>query len=539
MKTHTSDFKNNIKKLGRELDSIITYTLNNEEMELGNNNLNSVTPHYQGALLKSVMKQLDIDSNTNIPIGTEINYQFGVKVRNNEVQDYRDNYDYIDFGNYIVYSSEKQEDTRSYKIICYDKMLYSMVDYEDMNITYPITIRNYLSTICTKLGLTFANANDTFANYDKQIPNELYLSNDGTSLNYIFRDVLDELAEVTASTICINSDDELEIRYINNTNDTIDEQYLKNINVNFGEQYGPINTIVLSRSSGSDNIYYPTTLPANPIEIKISDNQIMNGNDRSDYLIDIYNVLNGLTYYTNDFTSTGICYYDLCDRYNVSIDSNTYSCIMLNDEVNITQGLEEKIYTDLPEESVTDYKKGDTTDRRINQAYIIVNKQNQTIEEFTSRVQTIDTRENNNYQQLLSKFDDYTPTSDFVDLESSVIQLQTDTYTKTEINTKLTDGSVTKVQTISGTFDENGMTYEKTNAPTKTTINEVGVNVKDVNNKSLMFAGYVDNNNTDYSDYENQTIVGTDNIIVRRYLNIGNHSRIQDYKDGTGIFFIG
>lgn len=534
MKTHTSAFKNNIKLLGRELDDLITYTLNNEEIELGGETLNSVTPHYQSTILKSAMKQLDIDSNIDIPIGTEINYQFGVKVRNNEVEDYRDNYDYIDYGNYIVYSSEKQEDTNSYKIICYDKMLYSMKDYEALPITYPITIKNYLSAICIKIGLTFANSSDTFANYDKEIPNELYLSNDGTPLGYTFRDVLDELAQVTASTICINNNDELEIRYITNTNDTIDEEYLKNINVNFGEQYGPINTIVLSRSGGSDNIYYPTTLPENPIEIKISDNQIMNGNDRSDYLVDIYNVLNGLTYYTNDFASTGICYYDLCDRYNISIGSNTYSCIMLNDEVKRTKGLIENIHTELPEKSVTDYKKSDTTDRKINQAYIIVNKQNQTIEALTSTVQTIDTRENNNYQQLLSKFDDYTPTSDFIDLENSVTQLQTDTYTKTEINTKLTDGSVTMVSTTTGTFDENGLTIEKTNAKTKGRFNEVGMEIMDATGSSeeeLLFAGY-DNN-------LNETIVRTKNINVTKYLSIGTHSRIEDYEGGTGIFYVG
>ena len=189
-----------------------------------------------------------------------------------------------------------------------------MVEYENMNITYPITIRNYINTICQHLGLTFKNVNDTFANYDKEIQNELYLDSEGGDLGYTFRDVLDELAQVTASTICINEvDDELEIRYINDTQDTIDEEYLKDINVSFGEHYGPINTIVLTRSGGSDSIHYPVVLPENPVEIKIEDNQIMNFNDRSDYIVDIYNKLNGLQYYIFDFSSTGFCYYNLCD----------------------------------------------------------------------------------------------------------------------------------------------------------------------------------------------------------------------------------
>ena len=392
MKAHTSNFKNQIKTMGRELDSKISYTLNGVNVELGKEQLNSITPTYQGALLKSVMKELYIDSNVYIPEKTILNYQFGVKV-NGE-------YEYINFGNYVVYKAEKQEDTNSYKLTCYDKMLYSMVDYEKMNITYPISIRDYIKAICDKLGLTFANASDNFANYDKQIPNELYLDEDENSLGYTFRDVLDELSQVTASCICINGNDELEIRYINDTNDTIDEEFLKDVNVKFGEKFGAVNTIVLSRSADSDSVYYPETLPENPYEFKISDNQIMNFNDRSDYLPDIYEKLNGLEFYINDFSSTGICYYELLDRYNVKIGDNTYSCVMLNDEINITQGLEENVFTEMPEETQTDYTKADKTDRKINQTYIIANKQKGEIELVTREINSVKNNLSNNYYNI-------------------------------------------------------------------------------------------------------------------------------------------
>ena len=392
MKAHTSNLKNQIKTMGRELDSKISYTLNGVNVELGKEQLNSITPTYQGALLKSVMKELDIDSNVYIPEKTILNYQFGVKV-NGE-------YEYLNFGNYVVYKAEKQEDTNSYKLTCYDKMLYSMVDYEKMNITYPISIRDYIKAICDKLGLAFANASDTFANYDKQIQNELYLDEDENSLGYTFRDVLDELSQVTASCICINGNDELEIRYINDTNDTIDEEFLKDVNVKFGEKFGAVNTIVLSRSADSDNVYYPEVLPENPYEFKISDNQIMNFNDRSDYLPDIYEKLNGLEFYINDFSSTGICYYELLDRYNVQIGDNTYSCVMLNDEINITQGLEENVFTEMPEETKTDYTKADKTDRKVNQTYVIANKQKGEIELVTREINSVKNDLSNNYYNI-------------------------------------------------------------------------------------------------------------------------------------------
>ena len=79
-------------------------------------------------------------------------------------------------------------------------------------------------------------------------------------------------------------------------------------------------------------------------------------------------------------------YYDLLDMYNIEIFGKTYNCLMLNDEQNITQGLEENIHTDRPETSETDYKKADTTDRKINQTYLIVDKQNQKIEGVISQI---------------------------------------------------------------------------------------------------------------------------------------------------------
>ena len=385
MKVHTNDFKNEIKLFGRQIDSKITYTLDNEEIELGADVLNSITPSYEGSILKSVMKKLIIDCNEEIPLETEVNYQFGLLID--------DEYEYLDFGNYIVYEVEKQEDTKSYKISCYDKMLLSMKDYETMGITYPITVRNYISAVCSHLGYTFKNASDTFANYNREIKKELYLDEEGNSLGYTFRDVLDELSQVVAGTICIDNNDNLEIRYVNNTEDTITAEYLKDINVKFGEKYGPINSIVISRVADSDNVFLrdEESVSENGVtEIVIKDNQILNFNDRSDYLEDILEQLDGLEYYINDFSSTGITYYELCDLYNIQIDNNIYKCLMLNDEINITQGLEENINTEPLDQTKTDYEKADKTDRKVNQIYIIANKQEGKITALTSRTSVLE-----------------------------------------------------------------------------------------------------------------------------------------------------
>ena len=773
MKPIVDGYKEAIKDYGREIDAKVTYTLNGSQVELGSEQLNSLTPHYEGGILKSVMKQLDIDSNEDIPLETQINAQFGLKVN--------DEYKYINLGDYIVYSSEKQEDTRSYKIIAYDKLLLSMKPYEapksvnlfdkdsepyenekyikddgtlvalnefsvykievkpntqytitnsgnsggpglcyyDSNdnyiggfgysyranitfttpsntryvllsvvtlttsfrydkdiyqlqegteatqyepygkIPYPLTIRDYLKYLCRNMGIDFANANDTFVNYDKEIESELYLDDEGHSIDYTYRDVLDDLAEVTASTICINDDNELEVRYINQTigknllnpigstrtldnatltnngdgtytingsvssnrsfplsspdnnppiylkanktytqkleilsgtmnasivpsfkdgngnitynyfnsnsssptssktpttnmscntynlyiasgssannctfrvqleenssatdwepyGDTIDEEYLKDINVNFGEKYGPINTITFKRSAGSDNISLsqPEDLPDDQkIDIAIQDNEILNGNDRDQFIDEILNKLYGLEYYINDYSSTGITYYDLCDRYNVKVDDKFYSCVMLNDEIQITQGLVENVHTDMPERVETDYSKTSKTDRAINQAYIIVDKVEGRIDEFVGKVNEL---------------------SDLVDSQGNEITELGTRVTTTEqgwqarvsaIDSQLANG-VSLVKTTSVTIDSTGInvTSDVSKTKTLTSPNAFSILLKDQPDSPLAYIGYDAEKGT--------TISQMDNLTIKNYFTAGCHRTEPSYLDG-------
>lgn len=212
MKSHTGEFKEEIKTLGKQQSVRITYKENNVTKTLTDEDINSATPNYEASLLKSVMKVLELDSNVSIPKGTEIKFEYGLLVNGA--------YEYLNYGNYIVAKEpEKQEDTLSYKITCYDKMLYSMKDYEHIDIPYPCTIKQYLIALCNKIGLQFKDSD--FANASRQITSELFMTinEDGTysSMGYTYRDVLDQIAETTGGCICITLDDKVEVRYINKT----------------------------------------------------------------------------------------------------------------------------------------------------------------------------------------------------------------------------------------------------------------------------------------------------------------------------------
>ena len=124
-------------------------------------------------------------------------------------------------------------------------------------------------------------------------------------------------------------------------------------------------------------------------------------------------------------------------------------------------------------------------------------------------------------------------------VETTVRNIQTSTYTKTEVDTKLTDGSVQKVSTTSGTFDSNGLTIEKTNARTKGQFNESGIKILDATsgiNQELLFAGYDEN--------LNETIVRAKNITVEKYLTVKDTVRMEKYVNpvlggkGIGTFIL-
>ena len=110
---------------------------------------------------------------------------------------------------------------------------------------------------------------------------------------------------------------------------------------------------------------------------------------------------------------------------------------MFNDDTNVTQGLEESVYTDMPEESVTNYKNADSTDRRINQTILQVNKQKGEIDALVTTVNTDSGR-----------IDSVEAT---LDSQSAKIQILS-----TNIN--LDNGDVQSVKTLRGyTFDSDGL----------------------------------------------------------------------------------
>lgn len=459
----------------------------------------SVNPHYEGALYSSVMKELDLEmmGEHSLKGQTISSLRIGARVGDGD-------YDYISLGSYIVKENEFDVATKSTKCECYDKMLMAMIPY-DTTFEYPMTVGAFLQGICNRLEWELATP--TFCNSDVEIDEEKFDS------TYTFRDVLDQIAQVAGGLIGFKNDDKLYVIYPTDCGEVIDESNLKSLTI--GEKYGPVNSLILARTPQEDNIYAQDTesIEANGLcEVKIENNQIMDSH-REDFIDNLLAQIKGTTYYIYELESYGIGYLNLGDVFTIQVENGTeYKTLMLNDDLQVTQGMTEKTSIEMPKETETDYNAASKTDRVLNQTILKVDKQAGTIESLTKRVDTVET-----YDGRIEE------------VEKSVKQTMTAEAIETLISEKVATG-VDEVTTITGVkLDKDGLRVSKSNSDVSTLIDEDGMTVS--------------NENEDVLTADSRGVNAL-NLTSRQYLIVGKYTRFEDYDNGTdsqrtGCFFIG
>ena len=486
-------WKDSITAYGKELEAELIINGTTYKAE----DVVSVNPHYSGALYSSVMKEFDLEmmGEHSLKGQTISSLKIGARVGDGE-------YDYIDLGSYIVKEAEYDVATKSTKCECYDKMLEAMVPY-DTTFDYPLTVGAYLQGICDRFEWELATP--TFCNSDVEIEEEKYDN------SYTFRDVLDQIAQVSGGIIAFKSDGKLYVIYPTESGETIDESNLKSLTI--GEKYGPVNSLVLARTPQEDNIYAQDTesIDINGLcEVKIENNQIMDSH-REDFIDNLLNQIKGTTYYLYELESYGIGYLNLGDIFTIQVENGTeYKTMMLNDDLQVTQGMTEKSSLAMPEETETDYKAASKTDRLLNQTMLKVDKQAGTIETLVTRVEKVE-----GYDGRLQE------------VEKSVNQIVTAEYVETLVSEKVS--GIDEVQTTAGRFDKNGLIISKSGSDMTTLIDDDGVDVSSNGEKVLV---------------ADSSGVNALNLTARQYLIVGANSRFEDYDNGsgearTGCFLLG
>lgn len=353
-----------IQKFGKKIS--LKITIDDEIYE--KDDIISCTKSFNGDMLKSVMQYVDVELFGLIDVkDKEINIEFGVCVE--------EPYEYISWGSFIVDNEtiEKSIDKNTTKFTAYDYLCKSCVDYADLGITYPITVKEYLNAICKHLGYTLQT--QTFINDEKIIDEEKFLVE-----SYTFRDALDHIAGATASVIVVKGN-RLYVKYPTDIGITVDENNLKTMNLL--EKFGPINSLVLSLQPQEDNYYMQDaeSIEINGLtEIKISNNEILNKH-REDFANEIFENLKGLYFYPFEIESFGFAVFEPYDLIHIKdTDGNIYQSVVLNDTITVTTGINEKFYTVRPEVTETDYSKATQDKKMLYRTLLEVDKNKQTID---------------------------------------------------------------------------------------------------------------------------------------------------------------
>lgn len=492
-------FKKYVNSYGKELETQIVIDGTTYKAA----DVVSVNPHYNGKLYSSVMKELDLELMGEHSLKGKTISSLKIGVRTGTLA-----YQYQSFGSYIVKECEYDVATKSTKCECYDKMLEAMIPY-DTTFEYPITVGAFLQGICNRFEWTLATTE--FCNSTVEIEEEKF--ND----SYTFRDVLDQIAQLSGGLIGFKSDGKLYVIYPTESGETIDESNLKSLTI--GEKYGPVNSLVLARTPQEDNIYAqdPESVEADGLcEVKIENNQIMDSH-RDDFIENLLAKIKGTTYYLYELESFGIGYLELGDIFTIKVEDGTeYKTIMLNDDFKVTQGMSETSSLAMPEETKTDYSAASKTDRLINQTLLKVNKQENTITALVT--------ETTNLQSSLDGIESAVGT-----LKTSVEQTMTSTEVETLISETVKQGTTEVTTTTGFKFNKDGLEISKSNSDISTVINEDGMDISKEGEVVLA---------------ADSTGVNALNLTARQYLIVGTNSRFEDYTNSngdsrTGCFFIG
>ena len=473
----------------------------------------------------------------------EIEVQMGVKVG--------DTTTWYSLGNFLI-TKPKEDDVK-------DKMTFKSMDYtkkfnktfDSSLITFPCTAVELAQGVCSQCGVELGTTD--FANADFVIENSQYDSGDSC------RKVMQDIGKLAYSWVRIGWDNKC---YIDFEVQTEVEDYNIITNDNYYDfkkqqkQFGPVNRVVIGlKDVDGENVAVQDddSIAQNGLHtLYIYDNNLTYTPELRQQVINGATRLFGLKYTPIETNTTGHPWLKGNEVVRmIDMDGSIVESYPFDRTIKYMGHIKSKLVSKADTQTQQQYVNTNTVTNVLTETKIIVDKANQQItsvvtktEELSSQVDDNSTTINNNYQDIIKKFDETASIED-LDAYKKTMQTQMD-ENKLEIaniQTAIING-VEKVVTTSGTFDENGLTMEKTGAKTKTILDESGVDVIDTQGtrEDLLFAGYVDEeraeNNEEFTQYKGQTIVYSKNMIVKNYLTIGAHSRLEDFEDGTGVFYL-
>lgn len=484
--------------------------------------------------------------------GKEFEYLTGIKIG--------ETINWISLGNFIVQDIEPNDTTNINKVTAMDYMLKSNIEYRtelDYN-SGEITILDVIQEACIQAGIELATMD--FANCNFMVDSNQFV--EGT-LN---RQVIQAVAQISGTIAKIRSDNKLYLITPKTKGLLVKDVHIMTV--------AELNLLPVEKLSGTENKYSMSnykelvikrnTHPINLVSLGMADVEgenivlrdetsikengenslVINDNPfaytqekREQLITALFDIVKGFKYTSFEIQGQSKPYIETGDEVLViDKEGNVFSSFLFRFNYKSPNGLESEMSAPSITRTTVNYQNVPSALDIAKRTEIVVNKE---LSKITATVQKNEKQLlkdiNNNYQELVQKIGELPTDDDIVSIQNKVETIETSTNYAINIAEDIQVNGVSKVKTETGyTFDNDGLTIEKTGAKTKATYNEVGIDLKDAtgsSEESLLFAGY--------DEEIGETIVKSKNMNVEKYLTIGKYSRIEDYEEGTGVFWIG
>ena len=367
----SNDFKTAMTQPVKELQAYVTGGSDNIRSD---NDLIQFKISVDAGLGKTAMRKLEAKyTGEHNLLGQWVHVGFGVKLASGT-------YEYLDYGSFLVTEITNVKDTGVTTITGYDRMIRSMTAYKPLDIEYPMGLYDYTVRLCADFGM--AVENDAFdVHNDWQVTKELWENIDGIT----YRDILQQIAQVTCTTVIITSEDKIYFKPITETNETL--TYDNMFKLKLEPMYGEINSVVLSRTPQEDNIYMrdEDSIAQNGLtEWKIENNEIID-KDRDNAMTPIYNAMHGISYYPFETNTEGLGWYEIGDNFDIVNDmGDVFNTTLFNFSITIDGGIKETLKTVASTKTETQYQYATTIAKRVKNTEIIVDKQGQNINQLVT-----------------------------------------------------------------------------------------------------------------------------------------------------------
>ena len=485
-----------------------------------------------GICQKMNMKVRDVSRQFSVTTANQINLIWDVLVDGK-------NTSLFAYPRFKVSEVHRDENTNALSITAYDA-LYETTKHNvsELTLADSYTIKEFITSCATLLGLkgySIRGVGENETCFDTS-----YAAGANFEGTETIRDALDAVAEVTQTVYFITNERKVCFRRLSldgDANFTIDKEKYFTLSSKTNKRLG---TIVSATELG-DNLSVSTTESGSTQFIR--DNPFWdNREDRATLLDNALAAVGGLTLNQFECNWHGNYLLEIGDKIAlVTKDGSQAISYVLDDTIEYNGGISEKTkwsYEDNENENDINSAPSNLGDS-IKQTYAKVDKVNKEIEIVASQadentdaisalrinVNSINATVQNQQQQINESVDSLNSDIDSLTTEIASARLESQ-QAVLEFKQEIEQDGVDKVTTSTGfTFNEEGMTVEKSGREMKTTITEDGMTVYR-SGESVLQA--------------NNEGVKAKNLHANTYLIIGNNSRFEDYKyDRTGCFWIG